>query len=106
MFAVFWTIKEDNGNTVDHYETHEDRGQADAHYKMLLNNPKLYAAGISTINQATEPQWIEEGAETTAKNDLVRGLYDMILGERLTEADCPEDFQWLSIRLDEARGFI
>jgi hypothetical protein len=31
---------------------------------------------------------------------LVRGLRDMIDGQRLTEADCPDDFQWLGAQLD------
>ncbi len=41
-----------------------------------------------------------------ALDDLSSGLADMISGLRLSEADLPDDFEWLVARLEKARTVL
>lgn len=56
-FIVVYSM-ENAGQLTDHYEFFEEEAEAYARYNELLFDDNLYAAGITVVIEATEPQWL------------------------------------------------
>ena len=48
----------------DSFAIHESLDDATKVYNEVIKDPNTYAAGIANIHAATEPQWLDDDADT------------------------------------------
>ena len=59
MIILCWTIKRDDGMTVDHYTTFETLDNAQRAYNLISKDDNVYSASLCKPFASTEPHYLD-----------------------------------------------